>query len=217
VLEVALFTAALILFADGSVPAQGARRRGWSLAAVLVLAFWSWMGSALHLLPALLAAATWHLLDDEAADGGLRALAFGGLAGAALLAASVACLGAPGALASGATTGVGGLHVALLAAAGSFAALLVRLRRAKREGGTRRRLGARLAVALPGAVLLLVPSLRRRAAASWRCSRTLVRPDRGVPPALGTGAGLGNLLGSSAYSLVHLAAAFGLWALVVMA
>ncbi len=222
VLEVALFTAVLILFADGSVPAQGARRRrAWSLAAVLVLAFWTWMGSALHLLPALLAAATWHLLDEEAADGGLRALAFGGLAGAGLLAASVAWLGAPGALASGATTGVGGLHVALLAAAGAFAALLVRLRRTRRgQARPGRRLAElAVAVALPGAALLLVPPLRHGvhgglvallAANPWY--------DRIVEfrPLLGSGAGLGDELLAilHGYGLVHGAAALGLAALV---
>ncbi|WP_242393106.1 STT3 domain-containing protein [Anaeromyxobacter oryzisoli] len=162
VLEVVLFTAALLLFVAGAAPRRRAPWPAAALALVLTLAFWSWMGSALHLVPLIVAAAAWHLLDDDAAGPGLATLAGGALGAAALLAASVAWLGPPGALASGATTRVGGLHVALLVAAGAGAALVLALRRARRAPASIPRRVAELAAAtaLPAAALLLVPSLR---------------------------------------------------------
>ena len=220
VLEVVLFAALLVLFDAQSQRARG-RWRIPAIAVVLTLAFWTWMGSALHLLPLLLTASVWHLQDDEAAGPGLTALATGGLLAATLLAFTVIWLGPPGALQSGATTGVGGLHVALLAATGAGASLLLALRRARRGAPTapaRRAAELALAAVIPGAGLLLVPTLRAGiegglvalfAANPWYDRINEFRP------LLGSGKGLSQDVLSllDGYGLVHAAAALGLFAL----
>lgn len=221
VLEVVLFAALLLLFDAQSRPARG-RWRTAAVAVVLTLAFWTWMGSALHLLPVLLTASVWHLQDDEAADPGLAALATGGLLAATLLASTVLWLGPPGALRSGATTGVGGLHVALLAAVSAGASLLLVLRRAHRGAPTtagRRAAELALAAVIPGAGLLLVPALRAGiegglvalfAANPWYDRINEFRP------LLGSGKGFTQdvLALLDGYGLVHAAAALGLYALI---
>ncbi|HEX9241766.1 MAG TPA: hypothetical protein VF875_04935 [Anaeromyxobacter sp.] len=164
--EVVWFTA--IQLASALALAGTGRRIAASAAlAVLVpLAFWTWMGSALHLMPPLAAAAAvWVLLPDP--DGrhraGIRALALGFLGAAALLGVTVATLGAPGALASGETIGVRGLHVALVAASGAFLALLdlaAALRRDAAPTPAQRAAEVLAAASAPLLLLLVFPSLR---------------------------------------------------------
>jgi asparagine N-glycosylation enzyme membrane subunit Stt3 len=221
VLEVVLFAAMLLALAPsaraaGAGPPDG-RRRGAVLAVLATLAFWSWMGSALHLLVVACVALAWHLLDDDAAGAGLAALAIGGLAGGALLGVSVAALGPPGALSSGRISGVGGLHVALLAASGAFALILWILRR-RRSGPAslaRRCAEAAVAAALPAAPLLLAPTLRAGiagglvavgAASPWFATIDEFRPIFGSGVASLADDALALLRG---YGLVHAAAAAG--------
>ncbi len=166
VLETVLFALLLIAF----VPASAARRRpllaGSLAASAVALAFWTWMGSALHLALLAAAAAFLHLLPRDPdgaqpADFGGLVLAVGGLGGAAILATTVGAFGERGALRSFATCGVGGLQVALAALCGAFAALLHVARWRRPFATTGQRIAeVVIAAALPGAILLLVPPLR---------------------------------------------------------
>jgi asparagine N-glycosylation enzyme membrane subunit Stt3 len=164
-LEMVLFTAMLLALAWALDPWAGRRGPPASLALLVPAAFWSWPGSALHLLVLALVTAALHLLAKgeqarAAAGRAARTLAWGVGAGAVLLAGSVGALGPPGALGRFTLTGVSGLHVALTAATAAFAALLVTL---ERDGDATpvRRLGRlAAAVAAPAIVLLLVPATR---------------------------------------------------------
>lgn len=91
------------------------------LGAAVCCAFWNWMGSALYLVFLLSVALAWHLCAPPAERNDVPvagSLALGFSLGAALLAASVLLFGEPGALRRMQVGGVGGLHVALTAAAG---------------------------------------------------------------------------------------------------
>jgi asparagine N-glycosylation enzyme membrane subunit Stt3 len=164
VLEQVLYAAILIATLGGR---RSATRIGAAAAlAVLVpVAFWSWMGSAVHLLvPLATVAAAWVVLpaDDPRVRAATRALAAGTAAGAALLAATVLAFGRPGALLGVATTGVGGLQVAVVACSAAFLLLLlaaVRLRRGP-AGRLRRVAEVAIAAVLPGAALLSSAALR---------------------------------------------------------
>jgi len=170
--ELVLFTGILLGFLAALRPGRTWRAPAVALALLGPLAFWTWMGSALHLLVPLLTLATLHATgwsDDEDGASALRAMAGGGLGGAALLAATVALLGKPGALWSGAATGVGGLHAALLGAAGLFPALLL-VARSRRRGPvpfTLRVAELAAAAGLPLAALLAVPTLRAGVVGGW--------------------------------------------------
>lgn len=218
-LEVVLFAALLLAFARAG---ERWRAAALGLAVLAPIAFWTWMGSALHLVLPLAAASAWHLAELPAAAPGLRALAAGAAGGAVGLAVSVAWWGAPGALASGATTGVGGLHVALLAATAAFAAGLLAARRARgaRPAAVpRRAIELGVAALAPAAVLLAVPALRAgvlggltaaAAANPWYAAIDEFEPlvGSGVMP-------LSEELWAlvSGYGLAHLAAAAGVAAL----
>lgn len=163
VVELLTFVALLLAL----VAAAGVRRTGpaWAIALLVPVAFWTWMGSALHLLALAAVATALHLVsgpreEDDQARRALGALAGGLLAGAALIAGSVAVLGPAGALTSGRTTGIGMLHVAMTAAAGTYAALLGALRRLRPGPPPVGVAQVALAAAVPAAALLLVPSLR---------------------------------------------------------
>jgi dolichyl-diphosphooligosaccharide--protein glycosyltransferase len=163
--ELVLFAAILLAFLASLRPGQAWRRSAIALALLGPVAFWTWMGSALLLLVPLLTVAALHVLesrDEEPTTNALRSLAAGGLGGAALLAGSLMLSGRGAALASGATTGVGGLQVAMLAGAGAFPALLLFARRQRAAPTPLCRRAAELtaAVAVPAAILAAVPALR---------------------------------------------------------
>jgi dolichyl-diphosphooligosaccharide--protein glycosyltransferase len=129
--------------------------------ALLCLAFWSWPGSALHLVLLVGAGAVAHVAgpDDRSRERFATALAWTCASAAGLLVLSLALLGGPGALRSGRITGISGLPAALCALSSAAAALLAW--RARRPAHRATRV---LEVATAGSVavgaLLAVPALR---------------------------------------------------------
>lgn len=110
----------------------GARRAAGALAGIgLALSFWNWMGSALNLVVPVAFAGIAHLAfsDRPAARRIAAGTAVALATGAALLAASIAAFGPPGALASGSLLGISGLSAVLAAAGSLFAAVLLVARR----------------------------------------------------------------------------------------
>lgn len=201
VLETVLFTALLLVLVPPTAPRRRPGLHGAWAALLIALAFWSWMGSGFHLLVLLAITAALHLLprEDEggAADHAAVVLAAGGLGGSLLLAATVAIWGAPGALREANTTGVGGLQVALAAAAGTFALVLHLARRRWPGTGLGRRALALAAASLPGLLLLALPSVREGLGGGLRALtagdawyrqidefRPLLAADRGVEAVL---------------------------------
>lgn len=161
VLEILLSAAVLLAFVAGwRARRAGARRAAaGALAVAAAAAFWNWQGSAFNLvLPVAFTAAAHVLLPgDEVAARAPRTLAEGLGAGAALLAASLALFGPPGALSRGGLAGVTALHVAITAGAAAFGACLLLARAARRGGGAgpaRRVAEVAAALAVPAALAL---------------------------------------------------------------
>jgi len=148
-------------FEPFSTPSR--ERRAWFLLGALVsLAFWNWLGSALYLLLLVGVTGLWHVLsppEDIAARRMARTLCGGGLVGAALLATSIALFAPAGSLTRGGLNGLTGLHVAMAAVSGAFGGLL--LLASRDQGGMRRRLiEAAVAAAVALLPVLLIPALR---------------------------------------------------------
>jgi dolichyl-diphosphooligosaccharide--protein glycosyltransferase len=146
--------------------ARGAGRGAMALLALsAALAFWNWNGSALYL--ALLGgfAAAWHALaapGEEAPGRTAQGLAIGFLAGAVLLAGSVALLGPASAIRAAGLSGLNGLQPALLAGAALTCAALAAARRARPSAAAGERIAtALLALLLPAVALLLLPWTRQ--------------------------------------------------------
>ena len=164
--ELLLFPAILLTFLVAAQEPRGARWAGLATAVLAAVAFWTWMGSAVLLVGPVAFSLAWHVLapaGDEVAKRCASALAAAGWGGAALLALSVALFGPAGALTSAAPTGVGGLHVAILAGVGAVGGALAAVNHwsASDRPRWRRTLEAAAALALPmGAALGLAPSLR---------------------------------------------------------
>lgn len=163
-LEVPLACAAWLGFAHAWRSAATATRGAASAAggAAVALAFWNWMGSAIVLVPPALAVAALHFAGERSARSAARALAAIAAVALALLVPSVALLGPPGALARGDVSGIGLLHVAIVAGCGVYAGLLAAAPSPRGgEAGTLRRAGEiAAAVAVPAAALGGVPALR---------------------------------------------------------
>ncbi len=174
-LELALAPALWLAFA-AALRGEARRRRlaTAALAALVALAFWSWMGSALLLALPVMGALLLHALEAEEAAPAARALALGCGAGAALLAATLLLLGPAGALGRTGAVGLTGLHVtiALGCALIGGALLLARRLRAGPAPAWRRLAEAAAAVLLPMAALLLGSrGLREGTAAGLRALR----------------------------------------------
>jgi asparagine N-glycosylation enzyme membrane subunit Stt3 len=167
VAEVLLASAAMLGFV-GAWSAERLAVRRASVAALglaVALAFWTWLGSALVLVVPVAFVGLAHVVlpDDHPAGSRIPAALAGGLGlGAALLAASLAVWGAPGALARGDLLGLTGLQVAVTALAAGFGAALwgARRLRARPSGPVRRLLEALGASAAALALLAAPTSLR---------------------------------------------------------
>lgn len=219
-LELLLFALLLLL------TLRAPRATRWPAAAACVAllvtaAFWTWMGSALHLLVVLAVGGAVHQFTPDGADAEDRLLPTlaAGLAGAAaLLAATTAALGPPSALARASTTGVGLLQVAVCAAGALSAAALAAARRrwAARTFGAR---AALLAIPLlPPLLLLAFPPIRDGIAGglvALAAANPWYAAIGEFQPALGAGEGLATelLALARAFGLVLLVAPFGLPAL----
>lgn len=131
--------------------------RGRALASVatalgLTLSFWTWMGSGFNLVVPVGFACASHVLlhrEPELVRRIERSLLVSLGAAAALLAASLAAYGAPGALLRGSIQGLTGLHVALLAGGAACGGALLAL------GSVERRTGAAARVAEVSAAVLI--------------------------------------------------------------
>lgn len=133
-----------------------------ALGALIAAAFWNWLGSALYLLVLVGFTGLWHVIapaGDAAAPRIARTLLRGGLIGAGLLAASIALLAPPGALARGGLNGLTALHVAMCAASAAFGGLLSAMLR-KAGGRSRRLMEAVAAAAIALLPVLLIAPLR---------------------------------------------------------
>jgi hypothetical protein len=136
-------------------------RASWLAGAFLALAFWTWLGSAFHLALLVLAGAACHIAgpDDRTRERFASALAGTAASASAVLVATLALLGPPGALRSGRVTGISGLSAALCGAAALGAAILAR--RSRRPSGRAVRLLEVVAAgAVAGAALILLPPVR---------------------------------------------------------
>jgi hypothetical protein len=151
----------LVVLAAARLARGGGAGPAALLAASAALSFWNWNGSALYL--ALLAgfAAAWHALapaGDEAPGRAAARLAAGLLAGALLLAGSVAILAPTANLFTAGLSGLTGLQPALLAGAGLACAALAAARRFRPAAGPAERAAtAAVALLLPPALLLALP------------------------------------------------------------
>jgi len=157
--ELLISTAIFLVFAGGWREEESRRAeilRGVGLGALIALAFWNWLGSALYLLLLVGVTGLWHAIASPA-DTVARRMArtlFGGcLAGTLLLAATVALFAPVGSLGRGGLNGLTGLHVAMVAVSAVFGGLLLLTTRS--SGGWQRRLGE----VAGSAALALVPAL----------------------------------------------------------
>jgi asparagine N-glycosylation enzyme membrane subunit Stt3 len=126
------------------------------LGVLIAAAFWNWLGSALYLLILVGATGLWHVIappEDVTARRSARTLFLSGLVSAGLLAASIALLAPPGALARGGLNGLTALHVAMCGVSAAFGGILAVMSR--RAGGRPRR----LTEAAAAAVISLLPVL----------------------------------------------------------
>ncbi|HEX9240928.1 MAG TPA: hypothetical protein VF875_00665, partial [Anaeromyxobacter sp.] len=134
------------------------------LTVALVLAFWTWPGSALLLALAGGAAGALHVLPDagdRSARRGVAAIAWSAFAAAALLAVSIAWLGPPGALRRFTLAGISAYPVLLCGLVAASAGALFALRARWGESpGRARRVAEALAVAAAAvlAAALLAPT-----------------------------------------------------------
>jgi dolichyl-diphosphooligosaccharide--protein glycosyltransferase len=195
--EVFLSCAVLWTFVRAwQAPSTGGRR-GWSAAAAIAVAasFWNWPGSVITLGVPVLYAAAAHVALPEGDEGRRRipAVLAASLGGAALLlAVTVAAWGEPGALARGGLTGVGGLHVAVVACGAAFGAALAAAERRLGPGRAWRRVAEVAAGgALPAAAaFVLLPMLREglaHALATMGATDPVWAEIEEVRPLLGSG------------------------------
>ena len=147
---------------------DGRRIWTWTLAlgAAVALAFWNWSGSALYLLVLAVHVGVvhWMVPAGDPRPGRAAALAAAGAgAGAAMLAASLALWGPPGALSSGSLTPITGLSVALCAATAAGAGVVWAARRwAPSLPVSGRATSLVVAAALPVLIVLALPAGMRR-------------------------------------------------------
>jgi dolichyl-diphosphooligosaccharide--protein glycosyltransferase len=166
VAEILLLASILAVFARAvrTGEERALRRAGGALGVLLALAFWTWLGSALHVGVLAAAVGAWHVAapgGDGTATSSSRLLARGAGIAAVLLAASAAWLGPPGALASGRITGISALPAAICAGTAVFAAVLARLSAGDAgRGRARRAMEVVAAAVVPAAVAFLVPGVR---------------------------------------------------------
>lgn len=158
--ELLISTAIFLVFAGGWRSEAESRRsevlRALGLGALIALAFWNWLGSALYLLLLVGVTGLWHVIappGDLSARRMARTLFGGCLAGTLLLAASVALFAPAGSLGRGALDGLTGLHVSMVAVSAAFGGLL--LLRPPGSGGWR----SRFAEAAGAAAVALLPVL----------------------------------------------------------
>jgi asparagine N-glycosylation enzyme membrane subunit Stt3 len=134
------------------------------LAGATVLAFWNWQGSALALFPLVLWAGVWRVAappGDTTSLRALRALAWGSAGAAAILAATVAAWGPPGAFSRPSLSGIGVTHVAMCVVSAAFGGLLAAAGRWCGVRGRVRRAGeVAVAAIVPVAASLLIPPIR---------------------------------------------------------
>lgn len=131
----------------------------------LTLSFWTWMGSGFNLVVPVGFACASHVLlrgEPEVVRRIERSLLASLGGAAALLAASLAAWGAPGALHRGGIQGLTGLHVALLAGGAACGAALLALGSVRPRSGPAARVAEVSAAALLPvlAALALAPPLR---------------------------------------------------------
>lgn len=154
----------LVLLGAAGLARGGGRGAGALLAAATALAFWNWNGSALYLALVAASAAAWHALAPagEAAPGRAAGrLAAWLLAGAALLAGSVALLAPAAAIREAGLSGLTGLQPALVAGTALAAAALAAARRWRPGAGPAERTATALAaLLLPPLLLALLPWTR---------------------------------------------------------
>jgi dolichyl-diphosphooligosaccharide--protein glycosyltransferase len=190
VLEALLLTAMVTSYVAGR-RARSARER-WAAAAatgaLLCAAFWTWLGSALHLAVLCAIVAAEHVVapdGDDRAGGGIRLARRAVALGAVLTAVTVLAFGPDGALARVTLGGVSAFPVVLLAGAAAWCALLERV--ARPGAGWRRRAGEVVlsAIAVSAAILALSPGAREAVARgllaagrgnSWYASIAEFRP-----------------------------------------
>jgi len=128
----------------------------------IAVAFWTWLGSSLHLLFLVGFAGLWHLVTPEAGRMA-RSLARGGAIGAAALTLTLIAFGPEdGALFKMSLLGLTGFHVVVVAMVAIFGGLLLGARRIPgKRCVTRRTAEVALAAALPLlAAILLLPGFR---------------------------------------------------------
>lgn len=186
-------------------------------AALVALSAWTWMGSTLFLFVPAGFTAIWHVLappEDAAARRAPSALLAGAGGGAALLAVSVAALGAPGTLLRADLRGVGGLHVAAAAGVAGFGGVLLAARQIRRgpASAARRAAEVLLSIVVPAAVLSAAwPSLRVSAMAALTAAvggGPWYRMIQEYRPLFGRGAAMRGLLDLLRFGLA-VPAAFG--------
>lgn len=221
VLELTLLVLLLISYSKG-LAAEGAWERVATCAAmgvIIVLSFWNWLGSALYLLFVASFVAAWHVLTPSSrprANRPAAVLALGAGVGSAMLALTVAWFGRPSALRSTSIHGVTGLHVALVAGAAVFGALLWWRRSLAPGAGCARRAAELLLTALlPLALAAIHPGMRD---GIWHGLLALLRGNRWYssigefrPLLFGGGEPVWTEIGEALawYGLVPLVAAFG--------
>jgi asparagine N-glycosylation enzyme membrane subunit Stt3 len=122
---------------------------GWALGVDVLLgtgvclAFWTWQGSALHLLFLVTCVAIWHVMAPQESDSATRmsrSLARGGAVGTGLLLVSVIALAPRGSISTMSLLAISGFHAALTGLVTGFGGILWLLRRKSPTSNVSRRL-----------------------------------------------------------------------------